>query len=254
MEIASDLLRIDQETRMQDFPSLRAAATAALALSIGLTGMAHAAQEPDKVVPSGQSKNAAPQSLTKGKAADCTDRVTKAFEKQRNSGAFRMKSRMINERGIVFMTVDYLLPAKMRQRVKVLTEPAAVETVLIADRAWSNAGGKWSELPYKQAATIQQQLQETVVSPPDDPLKYECAGTSQINGKSLEHYTAVHRTLSGKPEANTPVRHLYIDPDSGLPSRSSVTPQDDLQRPYFHADYTYPNDITIEQPKLDASN
>lgn len=191
-----------------------------------------------------------PAPVTAGKAADCSDRVAQAFEKQREAGSFRMKTRMFNERGVVFMTVDYVLPLKMKQRVKVLSEPEAVETILIAEDAWSTASGKWQKLSGEMAQTLSKEMQDSVVSPPNDPLAYECAGTSEIDGRNLEHFTAAHRTLTGKVEANTPIRHVFVDPDSGLPLRNTVTPVDEPEKPFFQADYSYPTDISIDPPAV----
>jgi len=229
-------------------------ATAATSILTALTiAGASAAPRPD--LPPGtpalkdRKSDSPPKSITAGEPSNCTQRVASAFEKQREKGVFSMKARMIDERGVVFMTVDYVLPMKMKQRVKALQAPEAVETILIAERAWSKTGGKWTELKHENADALARQLQETVVQPGNDPLSYECAGTSTFDGKTLEYYTAVHRTVSGKPEANSLMRHVYVAPDSGLPVRNTVTPNDNPNRIVFKADYSYPDNIVIDPPE-----
>lgn len=230
---------------------LASSAILAALLTASISAPANAAPRPDAASPdAAQSGTATPAPVTAGKAADCSQRVAEAFEKQRENGSFRMKTRMFNERGVVFMTVDYQLPFKMKQRIKVLTDPEAVETILIAEDAWSTASGKWEKLSGEMTQTLSKEMQDSVVSPPKDPLRYECAGTSEIDGRNLEHFTASHRTLSGKIESNTPIRHLYIDPDSGLPLRNTVTPVEAPEKPFFQADYSYPTDISIDPPAV----
>ncbi len=228
-----------------------AALTAILMIQLAMP--AAAAPRPDapgSTADPGNTQPANPAPVTAGAAADCSERAAEAFEKQRETGSFRMKTRMFNERGVVFMTVDYVLPLKMKQRVKALGDPEAVETILIAEDAWSTASGKWQKLPGDMAQTLSKELQDNIVSPPKDPLRYDCAGTSEINGRNLEHFTASHRTLTGKVEANTPMRHLYVDPDTGLPLRNTVTPVDEPEKPFFQADYSYPTDISIDPPAV----
>ncbi len=50
--------------------------------------------------------------------AACKDEVASALERQRKTSGFRMQTKMLSEQGLVDMTVDYMLPDRMRQVVK----------------------------------------------------------------------------------------------------------------------------------------
>ena len=66
--------------------------------------------------------------------AACKDEVASALERQRKTSGFRMQTKMLSEQGLVNMTVDYMLPDRMRQVITSTTEPKPVETVVIGKR------------------------------------------------------------------------------------------------------------------------
>ena len=66
-------------------------------------------------------------------ASSCKDEVSSALERQRKSSGFRMQTKMISEEGIVDMTVDYVLPDRMRQVIKSAKDPEPIETVLVGN-------------------------------------------------------------------------------------------------------------------------
>ncbi len=74
-------------------------------------------------------------------ASSCKDEVATALERQRKSSGFRMETKMISEQGPVDMTVDYVLPDRMRQVVKSAIDPVPIETVLVGNVAWNSSRG-----------------------------------------------------------------------------------------------------------------
>ena len=56
-----------------------------------------------------------------------------------------------------------------------------------------------------------------------------------------------------QPKApDRPVRIIYVDPTTGLPLRSVFARANKMDKPIFEATYSYPVDIKVEPPKLDA--
>lgn len=182
--------------------------------------------------------------------ADCNAEVNAAFEKQRKSGSFRMASTLVNERGLVQMTVEYVLPNKLHQVSKTLTDPNASEIILIGNQAWSSNGEGWKVMPDELAEQLRDQMQQTVVDPPKDPLHYTCGLDAELNGRPMKLYEGTERDKKGNKAEGLPVRRLYIDAESGLPVRNEVAPVGKPDRPFFTANYTYPEAITIEPPAI----
>ncbi len=181
--------------------------------------------------------------------ADCKKDVAGAFEKQRKTSAFRMKTRMISERGLVNMTVDYLLPYKMHQTVKVATSPANVEIVLIGTQAWSSVGLGWTKLGAMETEQIVSQMRSSVIDPPKDPLKYDCLGTVDLEGREVLGYQGKQGRSDNVATTTVVLRTVYVDPKSGLPVRSTVARASKPDLAFFKADYSYPTDISIVAPK-----
>lgn len=179
-------------------------------------------------------------------AADCGAEVAQAFAKQRASSAFRLKTMMLDQRGVVHMTVDYQLPDRMHQTVKVVTDPTATETILVGERAWVSGGnGQWQALPADDAEEIAQYMREAVVEAPKSPPDYKCLGAQQIDGRALTGYEAI--PAKNEPQGG-PVRNVYVDPVTGLPVRTTVAAQSRRDQPFFKQDYSYPPDIKVEPP------
>lgn len=178
--------------------------------------------------------------------ADCKQDVADAFEKQRKLSAFRLETRMINERGPVKMTVDYVLPDRMHQTVKAVIDPAATETILIGKQAWVSKGQGWQQLPAEGALQVAEAMQQSVVKGEEEQPKFDCLGYVNVDGKKLQAYEAMEDKAA---PPNQPVRMIYIDPITGLPVRSIVAQKNKLDRPFFRQDYTYSLDIKVEPPE-----
>lgn len=195
--------------------------------------------------------------------ADCKSEVEAALKKQRESGAFRMEVDMISQDGPMKMTVEYKLPDRMRQVVRLAIDPKPVETVLVGQKAWSNHGEGWTPLAPDLTSGLIQQFRETVGGEMAGVGTFDCMGSVVVDGQEVMSYRgydeqpgserivgkAAEEAKSKPKEPDTPVRMFYTDPKTGLPVRSVFGRASRLDRPVFKAVYTYPSDITIEEPK-----
>lgn len=189
-------------------------------------------------------------------AASCKDEVASALERQRKTSGFRMQTTMISEQGPVDMTVDYLLPDRMRQVVKSAIDPVPVETVLVGNQAWSHReGGPWAPLNPKLTNDLVTQLEQNLGEDPGKLGDFECLGKKPVDGQDMLAYQGENEPAKelGKEEPprppNRPVRIIYVDSITGLPMRSIYARANKLEKPIFEATYSYPADIKIEPPK-----
>lgn len=192
--------------------------------------------------------------------ADCKDEVSSALERQRKSSGFRMETTMISEDGKVDMTVDYVLPDRMRQVVKSANDPKPVETVVIGQNAWSRQQGEaWVPLNPKLTSDLVTQMQETLGDNPDPIGDFSCLGKKPLDGKDMLAYQGENEDPNAKNDPNAKskpklpdraVRVIYVDATTGLPVRSIYARANDLDKPIFESNFSYPNDLAIEVPKL----
>ncbi len=189
--------------------------------------------------------------------ADCTDEVASALERQRKSSGFRMQTNMITEQGPVDMTVEYVLPDRMRQIVKSAIDPVPIETVLVGNYAWSHREGEpWTPLNPKLTSDLITQLEETLGDDPGELGEFECLGKKPVDGTEMLAYQGENnpggpKDLSEKKPPklpDRPVRIIYVDPTTGLPMHSIFARANQLDKPIFEATYTYPVDLKIEAP------
>ena len=194
-------------------------------------------------------------------AASCKDEVATALERQRKSSGFRMETSMISEQGKVDMTVDYVLPDRMRQVIKSVQEPEPVETVLVGNLAWSRRQGEpWIPLNPQLTHALVTQLEQNLGDEPGELGDFECLGKKPVDGRDMLAYQGENdpggpKDLSKqKPPKlpNRPVRIIYVDPTTGLPMRSIFARADLLEKPIFEATYSYPVDLKIEAPRPPA--
>jgi len=181
--------------------------------------------------------------------SSCKDQVAAAFAKQRSSPAFSMVAQIKNDAGPVEITVDYIAPDRMRQRI-VAKDQAALETVLVGTRAWSRQGPNWEELMPAIAQTIIAQVREAVVDPPKDVSEFECLDKVTIDGKEYLGYRSVEKGSAqpapGASAARPVHRAVYVDPQSGLPAINLVEEDAPGATPVFKGVYSYPTDLVIE--------
>jgi len=194
--------------------------------------------------------------------AACKDEVATALERQRKTSGFRMQTRMISEDGLVNMTVDYVLPNRMRQVITSEGDPTPVETIVIGRDGWTRREGEdWRPLHPQVADAMAAQMIETVGEHPEGELgDFECLGRQELKSKN---YLAYQGENAEQPQGdmppgvkpppkpklpNRPVRVIYVDPITGLPMRSIFARADMLDKPIFEAIYSYPADIKIAAP------
>jgi outer membrane lipoprotein-sorting protein len=192
--------------------------------------------------------------------ADCKDEVSSALERQRKTSGFRMDTTMITEDGKVDMTVDYALPDRMRQVVKSTKDPDPVETVVVGKYAWSHQQGQpWVPLNPKLTESLVSQMEETLGDNPDPIGDFACLGKRSLDGKEMLAYEGENEDPNKKDDPNAknkpklpdrPVRVIYVDATTGLPMRSIFAHANDLDKPIFESNFSYPIDIAIEVPKL----
>jgi hypothetical protein len=185
--------------------------------------------------------------------AGCREDVLAAYEKQRAAGQIRMETQMISEQGPVSMTVDYIPPDRMHQRVTTKLTNQTRETILVGPRAWVSEDGKtWKELSVEQAAEVAEGVRESIGAPPTEFVTFDCLGRTMIDGKPYLGYSveeAKGKQIPGQPVKDPPVRILFVDPDTGLPARTIVALPDRIEKPFFRADYSYPKDLKVEAPE-----
>jgi hypothetical protein len=195
--------------------------------------------------------------------AACKDEVSAALERQRKSSGFRMQTVMLSQDGVVNMTVDYVLPDRMHQTLSSVKDPTPVETILVGKQAWSRQAGPWTPLQPETANQLVEQMKATVGEDEAQLTAFDCLGKQPLAGKDVLAYQGENLDPNEKKDAaaaakdtpkapDRPVRIIYVDPTTGLPIRSVFGRANKLEKPIFEANYSYPIDIKIEPPKLDA--
>ena len=184
-------------------------------------------------------------------ATDCTKEANEALDKQRATGKYRMKSSMISERGLVQMTVDYELPGRMHQKMKVLPSPVVSETLLVDGKAWVKRDGDWNALAPIDAEELANNLKKNVEQKSNQFLAYFCEGKTKLDGADVLVYRvkeAKKKVIPGATPKSPPTRFLYVDAKTGLPERTTVAAPNRLDQPFFKAIYSYPSEIAIKPP------
>lgn len=196
--------------------------------------------------------------LAGGASANCKEEVDTAFSKLRGGAGFRLETKIVNEQqGTLKMTVDYLLPDRMHQRVTLGDQSTSqMETIAIGSKVWSNQGQGWTEVPANFAEVIAKQLKESVAEPSKSKLDYECLGEATFEGKPYLAYKASLLPVVEEKAKNEPakaaepanVQTLYVDKTTGLPVRNIVTKGDGSDKRLFDGTFSTPSDISINAP------
>ena len=192
--------------------------------------------------------------------AGCKEEVSTALDRQRKASAFRMETTMIGEDGKINMTVDYVLPDRMRQIVKSAKDPEPVETVVVGNYAWSRRQNEpWTQLNPQITSALVTQMQDTLGDDAGTLGSFDCLGKQPLDGKDTLAYQGENDDPNApkdmspgakdKPKLpDRPVRVIYVDTTTGLPVRSVFARADKLDKPIFGATYSYPVDIKIDSP------
>ena len=195
---------------------------------------------------------AAQEAKTDGKenANPCRDEVASALQKLRKSSWFRMETNMITENGPTSMTIDYVLPDRMHQKVTVTATNALHETILVGETAWGSEGKGWQVLPGDITSQIITQVRENVLVQQDSVGNYSCKGRTKFEGKDVMSYK-----LEDEPpkDSNAPkneaYRMFYVDAITGLPVSNAIVSPGREEKPLFKTSYSYPLDLKVEPPK-----
>jgi hypothetical protein len=185
--------------------------------------------------------------------ADCKSEVDDAFAKLRQGKSFRLTTKIVNPQGTLNMQVDYALPDRMHQRVRLGESPAEMETVAIGEKVWSNQGQGWAEVPKSFADEIVKQIKQTVAEPAQSKIDYGCLGDKEFEGKVYKAYAAKlpppEQAKNDAPVKAT-VQTLYVDRDSGLPARNIVAAVDTPDARLFDGTFSTPEGIDIKEPSV----
>lgn len=192
--------------------------------------------------------------LSSPASAGCKEDVDNAFIKLRETKSFRLTTKIVNPQGTLNMQVDYVLPDRMHQRVRLGDSPAEMETVAIGEKVWSNQGQGWAEVPKNFADEIAKQLKQSVAEPSKSKIDYTCLGDTTFEGKP---YTAFQAKLPAPEQvksdapAKENVQTLYVDKTSGLPARNVVAGVDAPDKFVFDGTFSTPFGIDIKEPSVD---
>lgn len=191
---------------------------------------------------------------TPTQAADCKAEVDGAFAKLREAKSFRLTTKIVSPQGTLSMQVDYSLPDRMHQRVKLGDSPAEMETIAIGDKVWSNQGQGWAEVPKNFADEIAKQLKQSVAEPSKSKADYGCLGDKEFEGKTYAAYAATLPAEEGAKNEAAPkpnIQTLYVDKATGLPVRNIVAQADTPDERMFDGTFSMPTDIAIKEPSVD---
>jgi hypothetical protein len=205
----------------------------------------------------GEAPKGAPQPPPPPTEAElkCQAEAVAAVDKQKDAGQYRMEADMITDAGPVKLKEEYILPSRMRQIVKVATEPQAIEVVVIDSKAWRNAGEGWEPLPPEEVKQlIESRLNTAANSEPETFGRWDCMGKQTVDGREVTAYQG----KDDKPKDVSPggptmpeneaIRIMYVDPATGLPERGIFARKTQLDKPIFKEVYSYPTDLKIEAP------
>jgi hypothetical protein len=197
--------------------------------------------------------------------ADCSNEVHQAFRRQSNTDMVRKEMNLIGEQGPFTMTIEYVKPDRMRQVVKTVAEPDKVtETVLVGSEAWSRVGNAaWQKLDPSTTEQIVNFFKSTLADIPQNVGMFECMGAETMEGKQVRTYKGIDEPKKKTPEQieaekrgetlpeepkNEGLRVIYLDVNTGLPSRIVFAREGMLDKPIFKEVYSYPTDLKIDKP------
>lgn len=193
-------------------------------------------------------------------AEDCTTAVTAAFEKLRKAPSFRMETKITNAQGRLNLTVDFMPPDRMHQKVRLDDQAQEMELIVIGDKAWSNQGQGWVALPENFATEVAKQVKATMAGATKAEAQYQCGAEEAVEGRPAAAYVAelkapeVEKPGMSTGESVTPAgpankQTLYIDKETGLPVRNVVTDGKDASKRLFDGWFRMASGIAIEPPK-----
>jgi hypothetical protein len=176
---------------------------------------------------------------------DCAKDVEAAFNKQRQSKAYRVVVTMPAQPDAPEDMFEYQPPLLMYRKLLTKTVPMPVETIGFGNRAWSREEGGWMEMQPQFANMTRAHLQEMFGQPVAITTPYACLGKATFEGKEYAAFrTAPERIETGETVART----IYVDPETGLPAYNVVGAVEGDKPLIIREAYDYPDDIKIEVP------
>lgn len=190
--------------------------------------------------------------------ADCSGEVSLALQKQGEQKSWRKVTNLIGDQGPMTMTVEYVMPDRMRQQVKFTIDPNPFESILVGDKAWTNSGEGWVPASAEETSQLLEYFRQSSGKISQEVGEFECLGAETVEGQKVRAYKGlppkqeVPDGMDGKkstpPPQNEAVRIVYLDLESGLPARTIMAVSGKLDKPVFREIYTYPADLKIEAP------
>lgn len=182
---------------------------------------------------------------------ECRAAVETAFAKQRvTATGYRFAAQVPGDQGVTKMTIDYLPPDRMYQRVEAPGHSKPVETIAIQRWAWGTMGGGWEELQPQFAQSIISHVRETLINPPKITAAFNCLGKVKLGENDYLGYRTDQPNAQPAAEPNAPQlsRTIYVNEATGLPAANIIARTDGKERAVFDGRYSYPTDIAIEAP------
>lgn len=187
--------------------------------------------------------------------ADCRADVEAAFEKQRTaSPGYRVVAEQMQDNGKVEITIDYMQPDRMYQKVVAPNERAPIETIAVGKWAWGNMGSGWEELQPQFAQSVTAHAHSTLAEPAKASGEFDCLGKVTVDGKEYLGYrskaaeTPPDRGPGGEAAKPAVQRTIYVDPATGLPALNLVAEPGQEAKPWVRTSYAYPKDLAVEAP------
>ena len=177
---------------------------------------------------------------------NCMNDVETAFNKQRQSKAYRVVITLPAEPGGPVDKFDYMPPLLVHRTLEFPTAHRSVETIGFGNRAWSKEDQGWMEMQPQFASMSRAHLKEMFGQPVKISTKYNCLGEVTFEGKDYKAYrTDPEKTDTGA----TVARSIYVDPETGLPAFNIIAEVDSEKPDLIREAYTYPDDIQIVIPE-----
>ncbi len=177
---------------------------------------------------------------------NCMNDVETAFNKQRQTKAYRVVKTLPAEPDGPVDTFDYKPPLLVHRTLEIKSAHRPVETIGFGNRAWSKEDQGWMEMQPQFANMSRAHLKEMFGKPVKIKTRYNCLGPVKFEGKDYQGYrTEPEKTSTGATVART----IYIDPNTGLPAFNIVAELDSDKPDLLREAYTYPDDIKIVIPE-----
>jgi hypothetical protein len=180
-------------------------------------------------------------------AADCTNDVLAAFQKQRTSKAFRVEFSQPSAEGEVQMKIDYMPPDRMLQSVTSPAMPGEQQTMLVGNHAYAGTSGAFQELLPQFTQSIVAEFIEAV-GEPKNLGTFECLGKTKLDDNEFLAYRTVEKVPEGADTSKIMARTVYVDEASGKPAYNVVSALSGNADPLLKVKYSYPTDVEIIAP------